>query len=125
MNLKERIRGLRKVKGWGQKELASRIGVTQSTVAGWESGRHEVTPTHRKRLCAVFGISMGELFGEGPAPQSFDQEILNALNDPVAVKALLVTYKNKQDIKNAIRIILDCLPHLSPKKRQALIELCR
>lgn len=125
MHLKERIRELRKNKGWGQKELASRVGVTQSTVAGWESGRHEVTPTNRKKLCLVFSITMGELFGEYPSAQTFSPEILNALNDPIAVKVLLVTYKNKQDIKNAIKTILECLPNLPPQKRQALIELCR
>lgn len=59
MAFKDRVRELRKAKGWGQKELAAKAGVKQATVAGWESGRHEVNPTHREELCKIFGVTIG------------------------------------------------------------------
>ena len=57
--------------------------------------------------------------------QHLDGDIIEALNDPVAVKALLVTHKNSEDIKMAIRHMLDCLPSLPLEKRQALLALCK
>jgi transcriptional regulator with XRE-family HTH domain len=66
MTLGERIKELRENKGWGQKELAAKVGVKQPTVAGWESGAHEVTPKNRRKLCEVLGITPNELYGITP-----------------------------------------------------------
>lgn len=59
--------------------------------------------------------------GLSPIPKDIEE----ALQDPIAVKALKVTFKNKQDAKNTIEAILECISDMSPKKRQALIALCR
>jgi transcriptional regulator with XRE-family HTH domain len=52
-------------------------------------------------------------------------DILAALQDPIAVKALLATHKNTQDIKNTIKVMLEYIPNLSQDKRQAIISLCK
>ena len=119
----ERIKSLRESKKWSQKELAARFGSPQSTVSAWETNLNGPNPTQRKKLCKVFEISEAELYG-GTSSQ-ISPEILAALQDPIAVKALLITFKNTQDIKNNIKSILDCLPNLSPEKRQALLALCK
>lgn len=123
MNVGERIKALRDERKIQQKKLASLVGVNQATVSYWESGRQEPNPIQRKKLCEALGISEAELFGG--IPSNINPEILAALQDPIAVKALLITFKNKQDIKNAIKSILECLPNLSPDKRQAIIALCK
>ncbi|MBI5872730.1 MAG: helix-turn-helix transcriptional regulator [Candidatus Omnitrophica bacterium] len=125
MSLSEQIKYLREKKGWRQKELAARLKTRQSTVSAWEIGRNEPNPAQRKKLCDLFSISEAVLFGGSPANEILSPEILEALQDPIAVKALLVTHKNKQDIKNAIKAILDYLPDLSPEKRRAILALCR
>lgn len=125
MSLSEQIKYLREKKGWRQKELATKLKTRQSTVSAWEIGRNEPNPAQRKKLCNLFGITEAILFGGSPANEILSPEIIEALQDPIAVKALLVTFKNKQDVKNTIKAILDCLPDLSPQKRQALIALCR
>lgn len=51
--------------------------------------------------------------------------IEESLNDPLAVRALLVVHKNNPDIKKAILHMLDCLLSLSPEKRQAILALCK
>ena len=43
-------------KGWTQKELASRIGVKQATVAKWEREGAVYRKTTRQKLAKVFGI---------------------------------------------------------------------
>jgi transcriptional regulator with XRE-family HTH domain len=123
MLLKDRIKDLRKEKNLLQKELAQKIGISKPTVSAWERGSRFPNSTQRKNLCRVFEITEAELFGGTPSKISPD--ILAALQDPIAVKTLLITYKNSQDVKNTIKALLETLPSLAPQKRQAIIALCK
>jgi len=124
MILGERIRELRNQKGWSQKELTIKLQLrSQGTVSSWETNVSEPNPTQRKNLCKVFEISEAELFGG--ITSKISPEILAALEDSIAVKALLVTSKHPQEIKNAIKCLLDCLPNLSIEKRKAIVALCK
>lgn len=51
-------------------------------------------------------------------------DILEALQDPVAVKALLTTFKNKKEIKEALYKIIEIVPKMEANKRKALLALC-
>lgn len=124
MDIGQRIKQFREKHHLSQKELAAKIDVVPSAVCNWEMGTNGPNPTQRQKLSKAFNISEADLFGS-PSNFEISPEILEALQDPIAVKALLVTFKNKQDIKNTIKSILDCLPNLSPQKRQALIALCK
>jgi transcriptional regulator with XRE-family HTH domain len=55
------IRELRDEFGWSQFELASRVGVTPSTVYNWESGRTEPRLSQLRALSEVFGMPMGDI----------------------------------------------------------------
>lgn len=63
MTLKDHIKNLYESKGWNQKEFATKLGIAQSTVATWESGKNEIGPKNRKRICELFGITPNELYG--------------------------------------------------------------
>ena len=54
--LKEKVRELRKKRGWAQEDLAREIGVSLSTVQSWET--KEVNPTRLARR------ELGRLFQE-------------------------------------------------------------
>jgi len=123
MTIGRRIEKLRVDRGIQQKTLALALGVGQATISHWISGRQEPNPTQRKKLCEYFKISEAELYGA--CHQEISPEILEALQDPIAVKALLITYKNSQDIKNTIKALLETLPQLSSEKRQAILALCK
>ena len=53
MNFPERLKYLRKYYGYTQSTLAEKLGVTQGTVAMWETGkRRKCSVTNRrKRIC--------------------------------------------------------------------------
>ena len=125
MNIGQRIRFLRNKHRWNQKELAVKINVVPGAVCNWEKGKNGPNPAQRQKLCEVFKINEADLYGTPSILNELSQDVLEALQDPIAVKALVATHKNKQDIKNAIQAVLECLPNLPPQKRQALIELCR
>jgi len=124
MELKNHIRDLRNQYNLTQEELSKKINCSKGTITSWEQGIRTPNATQRKKLCQVFGITEAELFGAPPTPK-LSPEILEALQDPVAVKGLLIIHKNSQEIKDAIKALLETIPSLSAEKRQAILALCR
>jgi len=58
-----RIRALRKERGYSQKELGDRLGVGQTTVSAWEIGRNEPDNDLSNKMAKLFGCSIGYLMG--------------------------------------------------------------
>jgi transcriptional regulator with XRE-family HTH domain len=85
MKIGERIRSLRKAKGLSIAEVAEQSGISESTISGIE--RHMVSPPlgNIVSLATVFGISVGEFFGEsGDSPycivRSDDRKTVSRFN---------------------------------------------
>ena len=61
--LKEKVRELRKRKGWAQEDMAREMGVSLSTVQRWENRGGQPTRLARRELRKVFqeaGIEDGD-----------------------------------------------------------------
>lgn len=56
------IRNARVAAGLSQAELAAKLGVAPSTVAGWELGTHSVRSTRFRMLARVVGVDVTTLF---------------------------------------------------------------
>ena len=61
-----RLRALRRRAGLTQRELAARAGLTHSTVAYLETGKHAALPSTVRKLAAALGVPPDEL----AAPES-------------------------------------------------------
>lgn len=61
------IKRLRAERGISQKELGRRLGVGQSTVAMWESGKNSPEYKTLLRIAEIFSIGVAELAGDGSA----------------------------------------------------------
>jgi transcriptional regulator with XRE-family HTH domain len=59
----ERLRALRKEKGWTRKELAKKIGVDASTIKLWETEVCEPRMKALQRLAQIFQCSMEFISG--------------------------------------------------------------
>lgn len=59
--LENRIKKMRKTKGWTQAELAKRLGVTQAQVAKWESDKANLSRKTLLKLASIFGCEPGYL----------------------------------------------------------------
>ena len=125
MDIKNQLKILRENLNLTQEEFAKKIGCSKISVGSWEQGVRSPSSTQRKKICGIFNISEAELFGGKTTNKNISSEILEALQDPIAVKALLITFKNTQEIKNTIKSLLDCLPNLTSQKRQAILALCK
>lgn len=73
MMIGNKIRDLRKEKKLSQSELGKLIGVSQTTVTAWETGRAEPASTYIKKLADFFNVSADYLLGR-PEKKSSNED---------------------------------------------------
>lgn len=66
MGFANRLRQLMESRNLQQKDVAISVGVGQSTVSHWLSGRQEPNPVQRMKLARYFKITEAELYGNLP-----------------------------------------------------------
>ena len=65
MTIGDKIRTLRKEKGFNQTELGERLGVKTNAVSKWECGRVEDIPMSKvKMLASLFGVPVSYLIDD-------------------------------------------------------------
>lgn len=65
-----RINRLRKESGMNQKELGAMLGVGQTTVSAWETGKNEPDNESMHKTAKFFQVSIGYLMGYESSPQA-------------------------------------------------------
>ena len=61
--LEERLKELRKKNHYSQREISEKLGIAQTTYAGYEAGRHEPNIKMLKAIAELYGISVDYLIG--------------------------------------------------------------
>lgn len=74
MTISQKISKLRDRKGLSQLELAEKLGVSQSTVAMWESGKRNISNRDLINISKFFNVSIDYLFGINQTPSWTTQE---------------------------------------------------
>ena len=72
-----RIKELRKARGLLQAQLAADLGVHQTAVSQWETGRTDPDVSSARRLADYFGVTLDDLLGHQPAEEQLDEVYLN------------------------------------------------
>ncbi|MDO5308724.1 MAG: helix-turn-helix transcriptional regulator [Planctomycetia bacterium] len=54
--MKDRVKQIRKILGFTQRQLAERLGVSSKLVAAWETGAAAVSDARQYQICSEFGI---------------------------------------------------------------------
>lgn len=135
------LRQLRLSKGgkgfWSLRSVAKRAGISDSYLSQLETGQvKQPLPEILRKLAdalrhpyldlmKVAGYLPDETSPEIQALGKISSEILEALSDPAAVKALLLVHQNAKEIKQAIQSLLESLPKMDPEKRKAILALCQ
>jgi len=65
-----RIKEARKAAGLSQSDTATRLGITQPTVSGWESGDYAPDMRHISAMCELFSVTPNQLLGFGDEASS-------------------------------------------------------
>ena len=69
LNLGERLRTLREMKGMSQRALAKKAGVTNGIVSMIEKNRNSPSLATLKKILDAIPIPLAEFFTEGTSPQ--------------------------------------------------------
>lgn len=93
LTLGDRIKRFRKANGLTQQQLAERVGVTQSAIAAWESGKREVPKgDNLLRLSEVLGFEPEKLIGaasDAPKAPLEETQLLAAFRELPKDKQLI------------------------------------
>ena len=92
-----RIRYFRELRGMNQKELAEKIGVSNSRVSNWEQGINRPDADILVLLCRALGVSADELLSMNTAVMQLTPE----------EKTLVTRYRDMPEIRHAVRILLN------------------
>ena len=69
----DRITNYRNQKGWTEYQLATKSGLTQSTISSWYRKNMIPTIPSLEKICTAFGITLSQLFAEGNTPVSLTE----------------------------------------------------
>lgn len=93
-----RIKQLRKEKKLSQLELAQKLGVAQSTLSTWETGRFEPDSKSLIALSEIFSVSVDYILGR---EKSFFQKTIDILKDNTGQSRMFLFSSNKENEDDA------------------------
>lgn len=103
-----KLREIRKRCGLTMKELGERVGVGESTISQYETGKRQPDYEILLRIADYFGVSVDEILGKERSTEDEElQEYLEQLKTRPEMKMLFKLTKNatKADVEQAVRII--------------------
>ena len=60
----DKLKDLRKLRGWTLEELSEKLDVTAMSISRWERGVVEPTSKHVRRMAQVFNVGQRALYKE-------------------------------------------------------------
>lgn len=95
-----RIRKYREMSGFSQKELAQKIGVSNSRVSNWEQGINrpdaDILADILADICKALNVSPSELLDVRLSPEDLSEQ----------ERKVIMAYRTKPDLRKAVNILL-------------------
>lgn len=113
-----RIGQLRRECGLNQKELGEKLGVGQTTVSAWETGKNEPDSAAMGKMAELFQVSIGYLMGH-------EAESLTRGLAPEKYKALVRESLRKREEKQLEREITGTWDNLSDMTEEEIEEIIK
>lgn len=89
-----RIRKYREMCGFSQKELAQKIGVSNSRVSNWEQGINRPDADILADICKALNVSPSELLDVRLSPDDLNEQ----------ERKVIMAYRTKPDLQKAVNI---------------------
>ena len=113
MTLGEKIRYVRRSKGWKQKDLAESIGLTTAQLSRWEQDHVGPRPRNLQDLAKTLDVSFEEFENlMAPAPLRLAQD------DPEMLEIVTQINTLNPEQKNALKLVISSM--VTCQKLQAL-----
>lgn len=107
MALGQSIYRLRRARDWKQADLAARLGVSQTHVTRWESGKVRPRARMVEKLAEVFGVTVEELLAGDPRTES--RNGLAKIQDPELLQQLAQIHRLEDKDQEALKRILGAM----------------
>ncbi|HBG75473.1 MAG TPA: hypothetical protein DDW86_00755 [Clostridiales bacterium] len=104
-NIGPRLRKYREAQNLSQKELAERIGVSNSRVSNWEKGINRPDVDILADICNALNVSPSELLDVHLSPDN--------LSD--IKRRVIMEYRKKPELQHAVNILLGVETDRSPE----------
>ena len=91
-----RIRKYRELRGMSQKELAEKIGISNSRVSNWEQGINRQDADILAELCRVLSVSPSELLDVHLSTDTLSEQ----------ERKVIQAYRAKTELQHAVNILL-------------------
>lgn len=70
-NISDKLKELRKAKGYTQQDVADAVGITRATIGGYEIGRRQPRLTDLQKIADFYGVGL-DYFGIASTDEVFD-----------------------------------------------------
>ncbi len=103
--LGNKIRELRKKANLTQKQLADKLGISEQSVAHYESNRRSPDPYMLRKIASLFDTSIDFLLGNEPSAKfkeqtEDNQELLKSISDDLQDPTMKALYSKASELKN-------------------------
>jgi transcriptional regulator with XRE-family HTH domain len=116
----DHIRHARRQLGLSQQDLASRVGVTRSTIIQWESGATEPSSKKLGLVAHVVGLRLEELLADPPEPVREKTEPEQTVDAPaferLAQLWVRLTDRDRQVLLRLCELLAEDEPRVSPSQ---------
>ncbi len=100
----ERLKELRKNKGYTQKEIAQELNIAQSSYADWERNKKKPTQEKLTLIADFFNVSTDYLLGQTDIPNStLEADIDTAIDNSVAYNGIPIKDNDRMIIKDFLK----------------------
>jgi len=112
LEIADKLRYYRKLRGLTQKQLADKVGVQNTAVSAWENGINSIDADYLSAICIALDITANDLFGDAteqkntPSPEGerTDQDelvrrFLNTSNEVRAILAIVASLSEEQKVR--------------------------
>ena len=102
-----RIKELRKEKGWMQEDLGKLLGVQKSAVSKYENGKIPLTGETLIKLSEIFEVTTDYLLGQSDSPSltQAEETELNEIDYALFGEVKELTEQNKRELLNIARYL--------------------
>ena len=118
MDLKDRIKSLRKAKNLSQSELGKKVNLSLVVISGIETGKTDPSTKQLKALSEFFNVSIDYLVTGVESERTIsesEQEIIQAVRQD---NALLNTLKEAIELKKKVLLQIKRLSHRDLEEQQ-------